>query len=108
MNPRGRSRLAGGLVFLLAALHVFAEGGAFTLARTASGHELKTPGGQLVQWDWERTHDDDVGLTRDEIRAALSDAGLVDVHVTTAFTVDVDGHAMSPLMGHGRRPVDPG
>ena len=48
MNPRARSRLAGGLVLLLGALHVFAEGGAFTLASTASGHELKTPGGQLV------------------------------------------------------------
>ena len=60
------------------------------------------PGGMFVQWDWERTGGDDHGLARTEIHEALTAAGLADVSVGTAFTVEVEGQAMSPLMGHGR------
>lgn len=62
------------------------------------------PGGLFVQWDWERTADDDPGLSRDQIRRTLTTAGLTDVDVRTAFTIDVDGHTLAPLMGRGRRP----
>ena len=63
------------------------------------------PGGRFVQWDWERTGDDDHGLTREQVHAALCSAGLVDVDVRTGFDVDVDGHRLSPLIGTGRRPL---
>jgi SAM-dependent methyltransferase len=62
------------------------------------------PGGLLVQWDWERTGDEEHGLTRDEIRDTLGGAGLVDVEVGVGFTIEIEGQAMSPIMGHGRRP----
>ncbi len=64
------------------------------------------PGGLLVQWDWERDVDDpdDHGLTADEIRSALDDAGLVDVAVGPAFEIEVDGTTMRPLMGQGTAP----
>ena len=64
---------------------------------------LLGPGGLFVQWDWERDDDDDShGLTRSEIRDAITSAGLVDVHVDTAFEVDVDGQVMRPLIGVGQ------
>ena len=62
------------------------------------------PGGLFVQWDWERTGDDDHGLTRPEISDTLTAAGLAEVVVDTAFTIEVDGQAMAPLVGQGRRP----
>ena len=67
------------------------------------------PGGRLVQWDWERADDDDHGLTRAEIGDALTGAGLTAVEVRPAFTIEVDGQSMTPLLGHGRargRPRD--
>ena len=63
------------------------------------------PGGRFVQWDWERT-DDGHGLTRVEITDALTHAGLTDVEVHRAFTIEVDGESMTPLLGHGRAPLD--
>lgn len=71
-----------------------------TAMRLAS---LLRPGGVFVQWDWEGDGADDHGLTRHEIRAALEGAGLVDVCVDTAFSVEVDGYTMSPLIGVGQR-----
>lgn len=66
---------------------------------------LLRPGGIFVQWDWERTSDDDPhGLTRDEINSALERAGLVGVSVNTGFSASVEDQTMSPLMGRGRRP----
>lgn len=65
---------------------------------------LLAPGGLLVQWDWERTPDDDGGLSRDQIRSTLEAAGLADVDVGVGFEVDVEGERMAPLMGHGRAP----
>ena len=76
----------------------------------ATASELVTrlrPGGRFVQWDWERASDDDHGLTRDQIRSALRDAGLTDVDVTTAFDFEMDGHRVAPLMGTGRLPQVP-
>lgn len=63
------------------------------------------PGGVFVQWDWERVGDDPHGLGRDEIRSALTLAGLEQIDVRTAFSVDVGEQTMDPLIGHGRRPT---
>jgi len=63
------------------------------------------PGGAFVQWDWERTGDDEFGLSRQEISAVLAGAGLDGITVRPAFSVDVEGHTMSPLVGSGLRPV---
>jgi RimJ/RimL family protein N-acetyltransferase len=63
-------------------------------------------GGLFVQWDWERADEDSHGLTRDEILEALTRAGLVDIAVSAAFTVEVAGQRMTPLVGHGRRPLE--
>jgi 2-polyprenyl-3-methyl-5-hydroxy-6-metoxy-1,4-benzoquinol methylase len=63
--------------------------------------------GLFVQWDWERTDNDDHGLTRTQIHKALTCAGLTDVDVRTGFTIEVNGQAMAPLMGYGRYQVTP-
>lgn len=66
------------------------------------------PGGLFVQWDWERSSDaDDHGLTKEEIRRALTDAELVDCRVDEAFAVTIGDHEMRPLIGHGRAPERP-
>lgn len=62
------------------------------------------PGGLFVQWDWERSGDDGHGLTPDQIRAALTAAGLTAIDVRPGFAIEVNDQIMSPLMGHGRRP----
>ena len=74
-----------------------------TLARLAS--RLR-PGGIFVQWDWEVDPDeeDGSGLTRDEIRQALENAGLEVLSVKAAFSISVGQESMSPLMGAGRKP----
>lgn len=66
-----------------------------------------TPGGWLVQWDWERDEADaePMGFTVAEMAGALRDAGFEQVEVGTAFEVAVGGHVMAPLMGHARRPA---
>ncbi len=67
---------------------------------------LLRPGGLFVQWDWELEpgDDDPHGLGRDQVRAALTEAGLADVSVDTGFRVEVGSETMSPLMGVGRQP----
>lgn len=62
-------------------------------------------GGVFVQWDWERPSGEpgDSGLTRDEVLAALTNAGLSDITVATGFEVAVGEEWMRPLVGHGRR-----
>ena len=62
-------------------------------------------GGLLVQWDWELDPDDaePYGLSREEIREALTAAGLGAVRVGTAFHVPIDDATMTPLMGSGVR-----
>lgn len=67
--------------------------------------ERLAPNGLFVQWDWERVPGEDGGLSRDDIAAALTDAGLVDVDISIGFAIDVDGAHMAPLLGHGRRPA---
>ncbi len=69
--------------------------------------ELLRPGGLFVQWDWERHDEDDDthGLSRSEVHRALEAAGLVDVHVDTAFEVEIDGQLMAPLIGIGQKPT---
>jgi 2-polyprenyl-3-methyl-5-hydroxy-6-metoxy-1,4-benzoquinol methylase len=68
--------------------------------------ERLRPGGLFVQWDWELNADDDDphGLEREEIRKALTDAGLSAVTVEVGFNAPVDDQTMSPLMGVGRKP----
>ena len=61
------------------------------------------PGGMFVQWDWalDPEDEDPFGLTRDEIHAALSGAGLKAVHVDAAFTIETRHGLATPLMGTG-------
>jgi 2-polyprenyl-3-methyl-5-hydroxy-6-metoxy-1,4-benzoquinol methylase len=67
---------------------------------------LLKAGGVFVQWDWERPNadTDSGGLSRQEIERAISSAALGDVHVDTAFRVEIDGHVMQPLIGIGQKP----
>ena len=67
--------------------------------------DLLAPGGVFVQWDWELDPADDEphGLSREAIRSALDAAGLVDVHVDTAFAVPFGEMTMRPLIGAGHR-----
>ena len=64
------------------------------------------PGGLFVQWDWEndpgasKKH----GLSRSEIKNALSGAGLEAIEVDTAFEVMMGKEAMRPLVGAGQVP----
>jgi predicted TPR repeat methyltransferase len=75
-----------------------------TVADLAS---LLAAGGTFVQWDWELDPDDadGHGLSRTQIRDALEAAGLVDIHVDTAFRVAIDGAEMTPIVGIGSKPV---
>lgn len=66
------------------------------------------PGGWFVQWDWERDPaggDRSIGFSVADIRSALGAAGLGQVDVRHAFEIVVDGEALRPLMGTGRRPT---
>jgi trans-aconitate methyltransferase len=68
---------------------------------------LLRPGGLFVQWDWEKdaAAAEPSGLSRDEITAALTGAGLVDVKVASCFKIGEEGgELMAPLMGSGRAP----
>ena len=70
-----------------------------------------SPGGALVHWDWERIDDDGHGLTREEVRSALTSAGLGDVRVGSAFTITIEGEPVTPMYGvgwHRRSGVGPG
>ncbi len=80
-----------------------------TVAQLAS---LLAAGGTFVQWDWELDPDDrgsddgDAhGLSRVQMSEALEAAGLVDIHVDTAFRVAIDGAEMTPLIGIGSKPA---
>jgi 2-polyprenyl-3-methyl-5-hydroxy-6-metoxy-1,4-benzoquinol methylase len=70
---------------------------------------LLAPGGVLVHWDWARDeeHPSDGGLTLEEIRSALTEAGLVGVEVGVGFEASVEGTEMRPLMGAAQRPPTP-
>ena len=63
------------------------------------------PGGVFLQWDWERPAGavDAHGLTRNEVEATLTAAGLSNVTVGTGFEIVVEDQVMRPLVGHGRR-----
>jgi len=66
---------------------------------------LLAPGGVFVQFDWELDDaaDDPFGLSKAQVKAALTDARLDDIHVGIAFTRDIEGQAMQPLIGVGQR-----
>ncbi len=65
---------------------------------------LLKPGGVFVQWDWQRTEaEPDFGFTAEMMAGALRDAGLTDVAVTNAFSLEHDAGAMAVLMGVARK-----
>jgi len=66
--------------------------------------DLLRPGGLFVQWDWERDDNDadPHGLSRAEIAAALTAAGLTDIDARVAFEVRFGDQVMRPLIGAGR------
>jgi predicted TPR repeat methyltransferase len=72
---------------------------------------LLADGGTFAQWDWELDPDalpddgDGHGLSRVQISDALEAAGLVDVHVDTAFRVAIEDAEMAPLVGIGTKPA---
>jgi len=66
---------------------------------------LLRPGGFFVQWDWEREVADGDGLSRGEIDAALTAAGLEHIHVGTAFELPFGDEVMRPLIGVGHKPL---
>ena len=67
---------------------------------------LLAPGGLLVQWDWELDPEveEPMGLSREDIKAAMATAGLVDVSVEVGFRQPFEDRVMKPLRGVGRRP----
>ena len=66
---------------------------------------LLRPGGLFIQWDWERIDDDSGGLTRAEVSNALTNAGLAETAVETAFNIRIGTTEMAPIVGHGRQPA---
>lgn len=75
-----------------------------TISQLAS---LLTAGGTFVQWDWEQdpADEDPHGLSRADVLAALTHAGLVDVIVGEAFEVRVGDSVMAPIIGVGSKPT---
>ena len=67
---------------------------------------LLRPGGLFIQWDWEIDPNapEPFGLTREQVKATLSGAGLEAIQVTAAFEVAVDNKTVRPLMGVGQAP----
>ena len=67
---------------------------------------LLRPGGLFVQWDWELDPDahEPFGLTREQVTATLSGAGLEAIQVATAFEVSIGDKTVRPLMGVGQAP----
>lgn len=59
------------------------------------------PGGTFVQWDWRASDDAPNGLTPAQIDAALSRAGLRNIDVTQAFSVDTGENTLDVLSGMG-------
>lgn len=67
--------------------------------------EKLAPGGLLVQWDWELdpSAEEPYGLRREDVRAALSAAGLEEIVVDTGFREPAGEHVMAPLRGVGQK-----
>ena len=80
----------------------FVDDLAATIAELAG---LLRAGGVLVNWDWERTSDaDDHGLSREDLGSAFAAAGLDVVRIDQAFSIDIEGDSMQPLIGVARVP----
>ncbi len=75
-----------------------------TVGRLAT---LLRPGGHFIHWDWERDpgDGDGHGLTREEIAEALAVAGLRQIAVESAFSIEIDGVTARPLRGVGTAPI---
>ena len=78
-------------------------------ATTATLVRLLRPGGLFVQWDWEvdRHADEAHGLTREQVKEALSSAGLEAIEIDSAFELAIGGTTKRPLMGVGQVPGKP-
>ncbi|UWQ46590.1 class I SAM-dependent DNA methyltransferase [Leisingera aquaemixtae] len=63
-------------------------------------------GGLFVQWDWLAPEQGGSGLTEQQVRDALRDAGFESIRVEHAFTMDAGGQAMPVLMGSGVRAAE--
>ncbi|MEW2912441.1 class I SAM-dependent methyltransferase [Leisingera sp. JC11] len=64
---------------------------------------LLNRGGMFVQWDWLAPEAGSSGLTVQQVREALRDAGLGAIRVEQAFEMESGGQAMPVLMGSGVR-----
>ncbi|MGJ5620655.1 class I SAM-dependent DNA methyltransferase [Sulfitobacter sp. MF3-043] len=62
---------------------------------------LLKPSGTFIQWDWQATDDDDVGMTEMRIRNALTSARLRSVRAKPAFDIEADGMSLPVLLGVG-------
>lgn len=60
-------------------------------------------GGHLIQWDWERSDQKVVGLSKSQISAALNKAQLSQIRIEPAFTVEVEEQKLAVLIGVGTR-----
>ncbi|MCF6430494.1 class I SAM-dependent methyltransferase [Leisingera sp. MMG026] len=57
--------------------------------------------GRFVQWDWQGQDGGGFGLTEQQMRAALTAAGLGSIRVKQVFALDTGGQSMPVLMGSG-------
>ncbi|NSY40827.1 class I SAM-dependent methyltransferase [Leisingera sp. ANG59] len=64
---------------------------------------LLNSGGMFVQWDWLDRGAGSSGLTAQQVREALRDAGLGAIRVEQAFEMESRGQTMPVLMGSGLR-----
>lgn len=67
---------------------------------------LLNRGGMFVQWDWLASGEGASGLTLQQVRDALGDAGLGSIRAEQAFEMGSGGQGMPVLMGSGIRAPD--
>ncbi len=65
---------------------------------------LLKPNGIFVQWDWlAETEGSDMGLTQNEINAALSNNGFVNVDISKPFELDGKSGTMQVVMASAKK-----
>lgn len=60
-------------------------------------------GGHFVQWDWERSDQSDVGLSKSQISIALNKAQLSQIRIKPAFAIEANDQNLAVLIGVGTR-----
>ena len=68
--------------------------------------DLLRKGGLFVQWDWQSSGSDGFGLTKHQIKEALTAAHLSSIRVEQVFEIETDAQTMPVLMGAGVRHTD--